>query len=184
MKFIFGKQDMPTLECSQENCWLLANGLGGYMSASAAFSATRCDQAILMAAVTAPIQRVNMVHRLSEELRVGERQTFLSTQLFADGREPEEGYRNLSSFVWDGGPVWTYHVDGVQVRRQCAMEYGANTAAVVYEIENRSDNPCTLRVRPFCLFAPKGETAKAAPVWSNGALRGGGYTGLSAPTGR
>ena len=176
MRFVFGKQDMTTLERAQEGCWLLTNGLGGFMSASAAFSATRCDQAILMAAVTAPNERVNMVHRLSEKLTVGEKSTFLSTQSFADGKEPEEGYQNLSSFVWDNGPVWIYHVDGVQIRRRCAMEYGANTAAVIYEIENRSDTPCALQVRPFCLFAPKGERAKAAPVWSNGALHGGGYT--------
>ena len=56
------------------------------------------------------------------------------------------------------------------------MEYGTNTAAVVYEIENRTAAPCTLRVRPFCLFAPKGKSAKAAPVWSGCALCGGGYT--------
>lgn len=175
MKFVFGKQDMTSLEQAQAHCFLLTNGLGGCMSASAAFSVTRRDQAILMAAVTAPSKRVNMVHRLSEELTVGETRSFLSTQCFADGQAPEEGYRSLSSFAWDDGPVWTYHVNGVQVRRRCAMEYGANTAAVVYEIENRTEAPCTLRVRPFCLFAPKGEADAAVPVWSGHALNGGGY---------
>ena len=170
MRFVFGKQDMVRLS----HCWLLANGLGGYMSASAAFSVTRCDQGLLVAAVTAPSVRVTTVQRLSEELTVGEETHFLSTQTFAGGQPPEEGYKNLSSFVWDDGPSWLYHVSGVQVRRRCAMEYGANTAAVVYDIENRSDAPCTLAVRPVCLFAPKGETAKTAPVWSGCALHGGG----------
>ena len=176
MKFVFGKQDMQSLEQAQERCWLLANGLGGYMSASAAFSVTRCDQGMLVAAVTAPNERWTLVHRLSEELSVGEERMFLSTQSFADGRAPEEGYRHLSAFTWDGGPSWLYHAKGVQVRRRCAMEYGANTAAVVYEIENRSEVPCTLWVRPFCLFAPKGEAAGAVPAWSDCALHGGGYT--------
>ena len=170
MRFVFGKQDMVRLS----HCWLLANGLGGYMSASAAFSVTRCDQGLLVAAVTAPSVRVTTVQRLSEELTVGEETHFLSTQTFAGGQPPEEGYKNLSSFVWDDGPSWLYHVSGVQVRRRCAMEYGANTAAVVYDIENRSDAPCALAVRPVCLFAPKGETAKTAPAWSGCALHGGG----------
>ncbi|MDE7218044.1 MAG: amylo-alpha-1,6-glucosidase [Oscillospiraceae bacterium] len=178
MRFVFGKQDMTTLEQAQERCWLLANGLGGYMSASAAFSVTRCDQGLLVAAEAAPNQRVNLVHRLSEELTVGGKREFLSTQTFADGREPEEGYRNLSSFLWDRGPVWLYHVDGVQIRRRCAMACGSNRAAVVYEIENRSAAPCALRVRPFCLFAPKGQALveKCAPHWENNALTAGGYT--------
>lgn len=170
MKFIYGKQDWPTLERAQEHSWLLTNGLGGYMSASISFSATRCDHGILMAAVTAPNRRVNLVQRLSEELSVGPERTYLSTQLFSDGRESEKGYRNLSSFVWDGAPVWVYQVGGVQVRRRCAMEYGSNTAAVLYELENRSALPCTLRVRPFCLFEPKGEAAKTPPFWGNSAI--------------
>ncbi len=164
MRFIFGKQDSPTLERAQERCWLLANGLGGYMSASAAFSVTRRDQSILMAAVTPPAKRVNLVHRLSETLAVGERWEFLSTQVFADGREPEKGYRHLSAFVWDGAPSWLYHVEGVQVRRQCAVEYGANTAAVAYTIENRSPLPCTLRVRPFTPDAARTVREQLEPV--------------------
>lgn len=151
MRFIFGKQDMLSLERSQERCWLLTNGLGGYMSTTAAFSVTRGDHGILVAAFTAPTVRFNLVQRLSEELTVGERRIFLSTQAFADGVPPEEGWKNLSSFVWDSVPTWLYHVDGVQVRRQCAMVYGENTSAVVYEVENRAKFPCTLRVRPLCL---------------------------------
>lgn len=151
MRFIFGKQDMLSLERAQANCWLLTNGLGGYMSTSAAFSVTRWDQGLLTAAIAAPTVRVNLVQRLSEELTVGARRSFLSTQTFAGGKSPEEGWKHLSSFIWDGVPTWLYHVDGVQVRRQCAMAYGENTSAVVYEIENRSEDPCTLQVRPFRL---------------------------------
>lgn len=181
------RRDEVPLELPQGEWELLADGQSSFLwqspqawrgqyslaPVSAAFSATRGDHGILAAAVTAPTVRVNLVRRLSEELTVGERRTFLSTQTFAGGTPPEEGWKNLSSFVWDGTPTWLYHVDGVQVRRQCAMEYGANTAAVIYEIENRAGQPCTLRVTPFCLF---GEGERAAPSWSCCALRGGGYT--------
>lgn len=44
MKFVFGKQDTTTLDRAQERCCLLTNGPGGYLSVSAAFSVTRCDQ--------------------------------------------------------------------------------------------------------------------------------------------
>lgn len=93
MRFVFGKQDILSLKRAQERCWLLTNGLGGYMSTSAAFSVTRWDQGLLTAAVSAPTLRVNLVHRLSEELTVGEKQTFLSTQVFANGTPPEERWR-------------------------------------------------------------------------------------------
>lgn len=151
MRFVFGKQDILSLGRAQERCWLLTNGLGGYMSTSAAFSVTRWDQGLLTAAIAAPTVRINLVQRLSEELTVGARRSFLSTQTFADGKSPEEGWKHLSSFVWDGIPTWIYHVDGVQVRRQCALAYGENTSALVYEVENRAEFPCTLQVRPVRL---------------------------------
>lgn len=178
MKFVYGKQDMLSQARSEENCWLLTNGLGGYASATSAFSVNRCDQGLLVAADPAPNRRITLVHRLSEQLRAGERTEFLSTQSFADGQPPEQGYRRLSSFVWAYGPKWVYHVGGVQIRRQCAMEHGANTAAIVYDVENRADTPCTLRVTPSLLFSLKGESLQEARFfrWNGGAVQAGGQT--------
>lgn len=161
MKFVYGKQDMTTLERAEEKCWLLTNGLGGYMSTTAAASVNRCDQGILVAAVKAPDYRMVLVHRLSEQLTVEGRTEFLSTQTFGDGKAPEEGYRHLSSFIWEHSPKWTYHVSGVQVKRQCAIEYGANTAAILYTIENRAASPCTLQVTPLLQFSNKGEPLRS-----------------------
>ena len=38
MRFVFARQDAPSLARAQEHCFLLTNGLGGYASLSAAFS--------------------------------------------------------------------------------------------------------------------------------------------------
>lgn len=156
MKFVFGKQDMVTAARAQENCWLLGNGLGGFSSTTAAFSATRNDHGILVAARTAPNDRVNLVHRLSEKLIWGETETWLSTQDFADGRESEDGWRHLSSFVVDYGPRWTYDVGGIRMERRCAIAEGSNMVAVTYSLENRSGESCTVAVTPWMQFAPKG----------------------------
>ena len=155
MGFVYDRQDLATQPRAEAVCWLLANGLGGFASTSAAFSVTRCDQGLLLAAQS-PSRRFDLVHRLSETLDTAEGPGFLSTQSFADGAPAEDGYRRLRSFTWDGLPRWLYASGGVQVTRQCAMEQGANTAAVVYTVVNRSAGPCTLRVTPVFQFAPKG----------------------------
>ena len=147
---------MATAARAQENCWLLGNGLGGFSSTTAAFSATRNDHGILVAARTAPNDRVNLVHHLSEKLIWGETETWLSTQDFADGRESEDGWRHLSSFVVDYGPRWTYDVGGIRMERRCAIAEGSNTVAVTYSLENRSGESCTVAVTPWMQFAPKG----------------------------
>ena len=155
MRFLYGKQDMRTLSRAQENTVLLTNGLGGYASVTAAWSVPRCDQGILVAAVKAPNERITMVHRMKETLRVNGAEAVLSTQEFADGTKPEEGFRHLSCFSYEYLPCWTYHVFGVQVERQLCMAYGGNAAAVLYTIENLSGQACTLTAEPFLKFAPK-----------------------------
>ena len=178
MKYVYDKQhDLLSLPQAEETCWLLANGLGGYASTSAAFSVTRNDQGLLIAAKT-PNQRFNLVHRLSEKLSSGGKSIFLSSQTFGDGTPPEDGWRLLSSFVWEDGPCWLYQADSVQVTRRCAMEHGKNASAVVYTVENRSEAPCTLRVTPVFQFSQKGDPPQApfALHYTGGTIQGAGLT--------
>ena len=177
MKFLYGKQDMRDLTRAQEQCFMLTNGLGGYVSVTSAFSVPRCDQGLLVAAVKAPNERITMVHRLSEKLTLNGREVFLSTQEFADGTAAEEGYRNLSVFAVDGVPSWVYHVGGVQVTRQVAMDWGRNASAVLYSVENLTDSACTLDVTPFLKFAPKEQALeeKKTFAYSSGCITGSGH---------
>jgi len=157
MRFVYGKQDIPTWSRTCEASFLLTNGLGGYASTTASFSVPRSDQGILIAAVKAPNERITMVHRLSEMLRLEDRDEYLSTQTFADGRAAEDGFRNLSSFTFEHTPCWTYHVGGVRVERKLCMDWEKNTTAVLYTLENLSEHPCTLEITPLMKFAPKEE---------------------------
>ena len=170
MKFVYGKQDMQTAGRAQENCWLLTNGLGGFSSTTAAFSVTRSDHGLFIAARTAPNDRVSLVHRLSEKLTGTMGEAWLSTQ---DGLE--DGYKNLSAFTWEYGPRWDYDMDGIRVTRHCGMEYGSNTVAITYRLDNRTDAPCTLTLTPSFQFAPKGHAVQAQKrfQWNGNKLTAG-----------
>lgn len=156
MNFIYGRQDMPSLSRAQENCFLLTNGLGGYASLSNAFSMTRSDHGLLVSARTAPNDRVTLVARLQEKLILNSTEIFLSTQEFADGTAPEEGYLHLSSLAVGDTPRWTYDVQGVRVTREIGMAFEQNTTAVLYTVENRTGAACELLIRPWMLGFEKG----------------------------
>ena len=178
MRFLYGKQDMRTLERAQEVSFLLTNGLGGYASVTAAYSVPRCDQGILVAAVKAPNERITLVHRLRETLTIGEKTVYLSSQTCPEESKNEDGYRNLASFAYEYLPEWTYQVQGVRVRRTIAMAQERNTAAVAYTIENHSGVPCTLTVDPFLKFAPKEAVLEEKQDFrhSSGKITGEKYT--------
>ena len=179
MQFIYGKQDMRTWERAQESCFLMTNGLGGYASATASFSTPRCDQGILVAAVKAPNERITMVHRLSEVLRLDDRDEYLSTQEFADGRAREDGFRNLSTYAYEYTPCWNYDISGVRVERRMAMGWEKNASAVLYTIENTTTQNCTLEITPQLKFAPKEEAVQRLDrkfTYKNGKVTSDGYS--------
>lgn len=190
MRFIYGKRDWPDRKRGQENCYLLTNGLGGFSSGSVINSNTRNDHALLMAALTAPNVRYNMVNRLEEELElaavpkseiwfgmkaaiepesVPESKTVygkkirLSSQEFEDPSRNEEGYLLLDSFVFEDYPEWTFQADGVEVVKRLAMRQGENLAAVEYRIDNRTGRKVCLAVTPHLQFVPKGKELEGEP---------------------
>ncbi len=169
MRWIYGRQDFKTAERSQESCYLMTNGLGGFSSLTASGGAARNDHAFLMACVKAPNSRYNLIHRIREQVD----DVLLSTQEMGDGTV-EEGYRHLASFIYEDTPVWRFLVGGVEIRKEAAMVQGENTIALRYEIRNRRRSGCTFQVTPFYQFAPKGEDMEegSEPVLGEGRISG------------
>ena len=177
MKFAYGRQQMKSLHAAEQSGFLLANGLGGYMALTAAFSVNRCDAGVLVAAKVAPNDRLSLVHRLKEEVTIGGKTVFLSSQGFADGTPEEDGYTRLSSFFVEHIPTWVYSVGGVQVTRRAAVAYEKNAACVTYEIENLTDDVCSIRVTPYLRFTPKENAIKKPRLFAykNGCVAADGH---------
>ena len=165
MKWIYGRQDWKTLERGLENCYLLTNGLGGFSSLTMTGAVARNDHSVFMACTKAPNHRVNMVHRIKEELGIGETKYVLSTQEFADGTK-EEGYRYLTEFSFGVLPLWRYLTSGIEIEKEIAMAQGNNQIAVNYHLKNRGQEEAVLCVTPFFQFEPKGEDLKEDKIFS------------------
>ena len=170
MKWIYGRQDWKTLERGLENCYLLTNGLGGFSSLTMTGAVARNDHSVFMACTKAPNHRVNMVHRIKEELGIGETKYVLSTQEFADGTK-EEGYRYLTEFSFGVLPLWRYLTSGIEIEKEIAMAQGNNQIAVNYHLKNRGQEEAVLCVTPFFQFEPKGEDLKEDKIFSRQAQK-------------
>ena len=152
MRFIYGKQNWPTMERGQENCYLLTNGLGGFSSASMIGSNTRNDHALLMACTHAPNRRVHMIHRLEEQIlwstgECGEEllplpgqdspSLHLSSQDYTAKERREEGYLYLSAFCFEDYPVLGYEISrGTAFKMPLEMEHGNSYGFAVLKGQN------------------------------------------------
>lgn len=155
MEFLYGKQQIRDGVRGQESCWLLTNGLGGFSAQTILGSVSRNDHALLMACTQAPNHRWNVVHRLEEQVQVGEERAHLSSQTFPDGEET--GWQHLDLVRVDGLPQWRYTLWGLSVEKELALAWEQNTAAVRYRISNRSGEDAELTVTPWMQFVPKGQ---------------------------
>ncbi len=181
MKFQYGRQDWKTFERGEENCYLMANGLGGFSSLSMIASCSRNDQAVLMACTHSPNHRYNMIHRLEEVLDLGgenrsSRRVFLSSQDFQCHDKRQEGFRLQTGFAYENYPTWSYLAEGVEVVRAIALMYGRNVVGISYRIRNRSQENVTLEVRPHLQFVPKGQrlSVKQEFFYSQGKITSNG----------
>ncbi len=154
MKFEFNKSAWMSLEEGEKNCYLIANGLGGYNSMNLVGGLTRGDQAFFMAAKKAPNVRWNMITGLLETLVVDGTSYVLTSQRM-QGKEDLEGFRYLESFTFDNYPQWFYKVAGVTVTKTIVMVQGENRVAVNYEIEKGSAKEVSLSVKPMLRVTAK-----------------------------
>ena len=165
MRFEFDKKNWPTIAEGEKDCYLLANGLGGYSSLSVIGSAARGDQALLMSAKRAPNVRMHLVTNLFEKLAVDGREHILTSQRMRSGAD-HEGFHYLERFVYDDfdaeAPSWTFRADDVTVTKHLLMVHDENTVAVKYEIDAPAGRNAALELMPLLRFTSKKEDFDAA----------------------
>ena len=157
MRFSFDKNDLSPITKGEANCFLLTDGLGGYCSLTHAGSVARGDQALLMCSKKAPGDRWHMLTNINEILVINGRSFMLSSQRYDFGLNDSDHTSCLSSFEFDGYPVWKYRINGVLLKKSIVMAYGHNTVSVRYELSAPAGTTVSLKAVPIYRITPKNE---------------------------
>ncbi len=121
--------------------WLLANGLGGYASASAVGSNTRAYHGLLVAAQKPPTDRWLLLSSLDEELGG----IHLANHQYPGVIHPQ-GFKYLQEFRCDPFPRFCYKIGSCRIEKTVFMIQGENTTIISYKIENGQG---TMRLVPL-----------------------------------
>lgn len=148
--------DPPAVLAERE--WLIANGIGGYASASLPGLATRKYHGLLVAALPNPLGRIVMFNHLVEYLALpGGGGVQLSGEEFSDRRLVLPGARHLQEFRLEAGlPVWVFEIDGTVLEKRVVMPHRQNTTVVMYRLRQGS-SPVRLELRPAVHFRHYGD---------------------------
>jgi predicted glycogen debranching enzyme len=121
--------------------WLLANGLGGYASATAVGSNTRAYHGLLVAALKPPTDRWLLLSSLDEEFEG----THLANHQYPGVIHPQ-GFKFLQEYSYDPLPRFCYKIGRCRIEKTVFMIQGENTVIISYKIKNGQG---TMRLVPL-----------------------------------
>jgi predicted glycogen debranching enzyme len=125
----------------------LTNGTGGFAMGTVSGANTRRYHGLLVASLHPPVQRVATLARLEETVLTLGGEVPLSVNQYPGTLHPD-GYRHLTGFRLDPGPVWTWEVGGVRIEKWLSLIPGEQTVLVRYT----ASAPVRLRVEPLLAF--------------------------------
>lgn len=132
----YGKSEYRTIEEGSEKEWSLVNGLGGFANGTIIGNTSRMQSGYLIASFAPPVDRYLILSKIQERLTIDNKTVDFACQLTL--REAKEGHRYLQYFNYDILPEFHYQYGAFRMTKTIAMEYGHNTTAICYEIENGS----------------------------------------------
>lgn len=129
----FGKKQM-NLEEGIKREWIITNGMGGFASSTIIGCNTRKYHGLLIAPLTPPARRFLILSKIDESIEIGSKKYNLYTNMGKD--YISDGYKHQESFEKDYIPTFTYKVEDTTIQKQICMEYGKNTVAILYKVQN------------------------------------------------
>jgi predicted glycogen debranching enzyme len=147
----FEKDVCGNLDESLRREWLETNGIGGFASASINGINTRRYHGLLVAATKPPVGRFVLLSKFEETLRIGNQSFDLSANRYPGVVHPQ-GFLYLKEFRLDPFPVFTYEVNGIEIRKTIFMVYGENTTVVQYTLSSALASDILLELRPLIAF--------------------------------
>ncbi len=139
------EKDELNIENGLKKEWIITNGLGGYASSTIIGCNTRKYHGLLIAPFVAPGRRRLILSKLDESLEIEGKKYNLYTNIA--NHYISEGYKYQENFEKDYIPIFTYNVEGVEIKKLICMEYGKNTVCILYKIKNQ-DKKIKLTLAP------------------------------------
>lgn len=162
--FSYGRHMWRSYAEGIEREWLITNGIGGYANLTITNSNARSFSGLLNASFEPPSDRYTLLANIREQISFPKNQSdsiqkspIYDLNSIHKISETIEGQRYLSHFEYDAYPAFTYQVGDVILTKKIGMEYGTNTVAVCYEIQNQ-DEEALLSITPFFTFKPLGSS--------------------------
>ncbi len=159
--YSYGRGSFKTINDGNELSWVIGNGIGGFANSTVAGGSAILHHGYLIAALNPPVNRYLILNRTQEEININNRNYDLTSQNYIN--TSKNGHQYLEKFIFDFIPEYRYRVEDVHIKKTISMDYGYNTVAVCYEIENGIDD-INFKIVPVFNYRPSGEAIEKSKL--------------------
>lgn len=160
-KYSYGLGSYKNISEGNEVLWMIGNGIGGYSNHTICGGGASSFHGYLIASLNPPVKRVSIFTRTTEKLTIGNREYDLTSQEYINSSKNGQEY--IEKFEFDTIPTYYYKVEDVRIKKTIALEYGHNTVAVCYEVENGFDE-LDMSITPLFNYRSAGEVSEKSEL--------------------
>jgi len=133
----FGSDLLTDFEAVSQREWLETNGIGGYAASSLCGANQRRYHGLLVASTRPPLGRMVLLSKFEEAVTIDGATFEISCNQYPGVIAPK-GYQFLKHFELNPFPVWTFEIDGIEIKRSVFMIHGENTTVCRWSVDKRS----------------------------------------------
>ena len=159
--YSYGRGSFNTINEGNELSWVIGNGIGGFANSTVAGGSAILHHGYLVAALNPPVNRYLILTRTQEEVRINNRNYDLTSQNYIN--TSKNGHEYLERFIFDSIPEYRYRVEDVYIKKTISMDYGHNTVAICYEIENGTED-INFKIVPVFNYRLSGEAIEKSQL--------------------
>lgn len=159
--YSYGRSFFKTIKDGNELNWLISNGIGGFSNSTVAGGSALLHHGYLIASLNPPVNRYLILTRTQEEVEIKGRKYNLTSQAYIN--KSKDGHENLERFIFDSIPEYIYRIEDTYIKKSISMDYGYNTVAICYEIQNGIED-MNVKITPVFNYRLAGESIEKSKL--------------------
>lgn len=153
--YSFDKKQITDFKSGNSRCFLLTNGIGGYACGSLINSLNRKHYGYLIACLKPPVDRVLVLAKIKETLKINNQIINLDSDEFKD--QIIDNHEYLDKVTIDSLPTFYYQTKDVKITKTIALKYGKNVSTISYTIDSNKDG--YFELTPYFNFRDHGDVS-------------------------
>jgi predicted glycogen debranching enzyme len=151
-KIALGADALNEISMALQKEYITTNGLGGYASSTVTGCNTRRYHGLLVVSRPEDSERLVLLSKLEESIKIGHRYYYLSTNKYTENHVHPRGYLHLRKYEQTPFPRFIFTIKDITLVKEIFMIRGSRTTVIRYNIFGGGEDRFNFVLHPLLSF--------------------------------